>query len=152
MNRFSKDLGAIDQLLPPCLFDFIVICGMVLGAFCTAIYFQPVLLLPTLIVWAIFYNLRQYYLKSANQIKMMEGTSKAPIFSQLSSTLDGLSTVRALNGENNLIEEFDNKQDVHSSIFYTFHSSMRWFQIGLDFIGLAFLAICVLNFLFINGK
>ena len=54
----------------------------------------------------------------ARSVKRLEGITKSPIFSQLSSTLNGLTSIRAFKAEQMMINEFDYHQDIHSSAFF----------------------------------
>lgn len=44
-------------------------------------------------------------------------TAKSPVFSQMSSSITGISTIRANKATERLILEFDNLQNVHSSVW-----------------------------------
>ena len=152
LNRFSKDLGAVDDLLPLCMFDVCAIFGIVIGTFAIAIFYNPILIPPILVNVVIFYYLCQYYLASSRPAKMLESSTKTPIFSQLSSTFDGLLTVRTSQGGQKLIAEFDQKQDLHSSSYLAFFSLTKWLTVALDCAGIVFWILCVLSFILINGK
>ena len=52
----------------------------------------------SVIVGAVFFLLRRFYLKTSRSVKRLEGVTKSPIFNQLSSSLNGLSTIRAFKG------------------------------------------------------
>ena len=54
----------------------------------------------------------------ARSVKRLEGVTKSPIFSQLSSTLNGLTSIRAFKAEDMMTNEFDYHQDIHSSAFF----------------------------------
>lgn len=54
------------------------------------------------------------------------------MFTHLSATLTGLSTVRAYNAENILRDEFDLHQDTHSACWYMFISTSSAFGFSLD--------------------
>ena len=152
LNRFSKDLGAVDDLLPQCMYDVCFCFALIFSTFITTVYYKPILIPPIFVIFVIFYYLRTYYMESSKRLKRIEASTKAPIFSQLSSTLDGLVTVRASQAGPKLISQFDQKQDLHSSAYYTFYSSTRWLGICLDCVGITFLTLCILSFLFIDGK
>lgn len=59
----------------------------------------------------------------ARSVKRLEGVTKSPIFSQLSSSLNGLTSIRAFHAEEMMINEFDHHQDIHSSAFFSFLGS-----------------------------
>lgn len=49
-------------------------------------------------------------------------TAKSPVFSQMSATLTGISTIRACKANERLALEFDNLQNVHSGVWQTLMS------------------------------
>lgn len=44
-------------------------------------------------------------------------TAKSPIFNQMSASITGISTIRANKASKRLAHEFDNLQNVHSSVW-----------------------------------
>ena len=84
---------------------------------------------------------------SARDIKRLEGVAKSPVFSQLSTSLHGLTTIRAFSAQPLLRAEFDRIQDLHTSGWFTFISATRWFGLWLDWIVVVYLACVVYSFL-----
>lgn len=68
---------------------------------------------------------------------------RSPIFSQMSSTMLGLSTIRAFKAENMLVREFDNCQDHHSSSWWLFIAASRAFGFWLDLICITFIGLVI---------
>ena len=123
----------------------------IICVFLIVIYIQPLIVIPTLIVGVVFVLLRRFYLKTSRSVKRLEGVTKSPIFNQLSSSLNGLSTIRAFKAEEMMVEEFDYIQNIHSSAFFTVISTTRWFGVYLDWIVVVYLLCCVLSFLVMPG-
>lgn len=46
--------------------------------------------------------------------------AKSPVFTHISATLSGLSTVRAFQAENILQDEFENHQDLNTGTLFMF--------------------------------
>ncbi|XP_078483709.1 ATP-binding cassette sub-family C member 4 [Ciona intestinalis] len=145
LNRFSKDLGQIDELLPQTFMDFIYIFCMIFSILILSVtinYFVIVIVIPLSIY---FIWLRQYYIKTSRDIKRMEGASRSPVFTHVSNTIQGLSTVRAFNMQDKFEEEFNNRQDLHSSAWFLFITGSRWLAVRLDAICAIFIG-CVAYF------
>lgn len=121
------------------------------------------LILPVFFLAIIFYKLRQIYLTTARAVKRLESTSislnhiynylyypfstqsilaRSPVFTHLSSSLVGLTTLRAHQSQKIFQNVFDDCQDIHSSAWYMFLSTTRWFGIYLDWICVVYVA-CV---------
>ena len=88
---------------------------------------------------------------TSRDIKRLEGISRSPIFSQLSTSLQGLTTIRAFNAEPLLRSEFDYQQDLHTSTWFAFLSSTRWFGLWLDWLVAVFIGVVVFSFLLLGG-
>merc|ERR1719209_332005 len=73
LNRFSKDLGSMDELLPPALYDVLMIGLNCLGILAIILTVRPWVLLPPLALALLFVFLRRFYMAPARDIKRLEG-------------------------------------------------------------------------------
>lgn len=78
--------------------------------------------------------------------------ARSPIYSHLSETLTGLTTIRAFDVENQLAEEFDRHQDLHTSAFYLLFVTARAFGFWLDICCVCYIAIVVLSFFVMSSS
>lgn len=76
LNRFSKDMGQVDETLPSVMMDVFQIALQILGIVVMVALVNPFLIIPTVVIGAIFYCLRRFYLLSSRNIKRMDATSK----------------------------------------------------------------------------
>lgn len=76
LNRFSKDMGQIDEILPSVMMDVIQIFLSLSGIVIVVAVINPLFLVPTLVLAVIFYYLRSFYLKTSRAVKRIEGVSK----------------------------------------------------------------------------
>lgn len=76
LNRFSKDMGSIDELLPAAMIDCFQIFLALLGVVVVVAIVNPWLMIPTAAIAVIFYLLRVFYLITSRSIKRLEGVSK----------------------------------------------------------------------------
>lgn len=110
LNRFSKDLGSVDEWLAKCLLDACQVILMGIGAIIVTTIINPLFLVPIVFLFAIFALLRGYFLKTSKNLKRLEGIAKSPAYVHLAATINGLSTVRAFRAEKVLTHEFDQHQ------------------------------------------
>ncbi|XP_044588303.1 probable multidrug resistance-associated protein lethal(2)03659 isoform X2 [Cotesia glomerata] len=150
LNRFSKDMGAIDELLPKALLDAGQIIMMMVGSLVIVCVVNPIFIVPLVIIAFIFYWIRKVYLKTSKNVKRLEGMMRSPVFTHLNTTLNGLSTIRAYGAQNILKKEFDNFQDSHSSSWYMFISTSTAFGFSLDLFCFLFTAIVTFSFVLID--
>ncbi|XP_052753847.1 ATP-binding cassette sub-family C member 4-like [Galleria mellonella] len=147
LNRFSKDMGAVDEVLPSALLDVLQIGLSLIGIVVVVAVVNYYLLIPTVAIGVVFYGLRIIYLASSRSIKRLEGVTRSPVFSHLNASLQGITTIRAFGAQEALIREFDNHQDLHSSAWYLFIASSRAFGFWLDLVCVAYIAMVTLSFL-----
>lgn len=76
LNRFSKDMGQVDEILPAVMIDVIQIFLQLFGIIVVIAVVNYYFIVPTVLVGIIFYFLRAYYLASSRNIKRIEATSK----------------------------------------------------------------------------
>uniref|UniRef100_A0A673LQK4 Multidrug resistance-associated protein 4 n=1 Tax=Sinocyclocheilus rhinocerous TaxID=307959 RepID=A0A673LQK4_9TELE len=116
LNRFSKDIGHLDSLLPWTFVDFIQVFLQIIGVIAVASSVIPWILIPVLPLLISFLFLRRYFLRTSRDVKRIESTSRSPVFSHLSSSLQGLCTIRAFKAEERFQQTFDAHQDLHSGM------------------------------------
>ena len=106
LNRFSKDIGAIDDLLPK---TFLLATQMMLFVSTAAIlpsFTNVWLVLVTIPIFLIFASMGWYYLKTSRDLKRLESICRSPVFSHFSETLTGLDTIRTRKRERDFINIF----------------------------------------------
>ncbi|XP_060849436.1 ATP-binding cassette sub-family C member 4-like isoform X2 [Rhopalosiphum padi] len=151
LNRFSKDLGSIDEMLPFVLMDVIQIGLIVIGILIIVGITNPYFIIPTLIIVFIFFKIRNIYMTISQSIKRLEGVTRSPVFTHLNASLQGITTIRAFEAEEILSTEFSIHQDLHSSAWYLFISSSRAFGFWLDLTCLIYISIVTFCLLFISN-
>uniref|UniRef100_A0A8C5B493 Multidrug resistance-associated protein 4-like n=1 Tax=Gadus morhua TaxID=8049 RepID=A0A8C5B493_GADMO len=150
LNRFSKDIGQLDSLLPWTFVDFIQVLLQVLGVIAVAAVAIPWILLPVVPLFIIFLFLRRYFLRTSRDIKRLESTTRSPVFSHLSSSLQGLATIRAFRAQHRFQEMFDACQDLHTEAWFLFLTTSRWFAVRLDGICSTFIAVTAFGCLYLR--
>ncbi|KAF3857402.1 hypothetical protein F7725_009261 [Dissostichus mawsoni] len=128
LNRFSKDISQMDSLLPITFVDFYQNVGVI----AVAASVIPLILVPVIPLLFIFLYLRHFYLRTSRDVKRLESTTRSPVFSHLSSSLQGLWTIRAFRAEERLTKAFDAHQDLHTEAWFLFLMTSRWFALYLD--------------------
>ncbi|XP_019716236.1 multidrug resistance-associated protein 4-like isoform X1 [Hippocampus comes] len=141
LNRFSKDINQMDSLLPLIFVDFYQLFLQNVGVLAVAASIIPLLLVTVAPLLFLFLYLRRYYLCTSRDIKRLESTARSPVFSHLSSSLQGLCTIRAFGGEERLTKAFDSHQDRHSEAWFLFLMTSRWFALRLDSICSVFITV-----------
>lgn len=104
LNRFSKDIGNMDDVLPP---QFLLAVEVFLFVICTILlpvaanFWLLFVAIPVTII-AVYYG--RYYLKSAREIKRLEAITCSPVYSHISETIAGLEIIRSSQMEQNFLK------------------------------------------------
>lgn len=151
LNRFSKDMGAVDEWLPKVVLDAGQIVLSLLGAVVVAVIVDYMFIIPIAVLALAFNFVRKIYLKSSKNIKRLDGITRSPVFTHLSATLMGLSTVRAFDAQEILVKEFDALQDIHTATWFMFLATSSAFGFFLDFLSVGFVAFVTFSFLVLPG-
>uniref|UniRef100_A0AAX7U2Q5 Multidrug resistance-associated protein 4 n=1 Tax=Astatotilapia calliptera TaxID=8154 RepID=A0AAX7U2Q5_ASTCA len=149
LNRFSKDIGYLDSLLPWTFVDFIQV-SLTSAVIAVAAVIIPWILIPVVPLLVVFLFLRCYFLQTSRDIKRLESTTRSPVFSHLSSSLQGLSTIRAFKVQQRFQQMFDEYQDLHSEAWFLFLTTSRWFAVRLDGICSVFVTITAFGCLYLR--
>ncbi|XP_056639846.1 ATP-binding cassette sub-family C member 4-like isoform X1 [Diorhabda sublineata] len=152
LSRFSNDMGIIDELLPRALLDAVQIFLVLLGILILVFIKIPWMIVPALVLGVLFYYFRIVFLKTSQDIKRLEGVNRAPVFSHLMATLDGMVTIRSRKCEEMVINEFEFLVDRHSATWYLYLASCESFGFYLDCISTLFIAIVTYQFLIVESS
>ncbi|CAH0557787.1 unnamed protein product [Brassicogethes aeneus] len=152
LNRFSKDINVADETIPLSAIETFQSGLQVLGASILITSLNTWILIPTILMFTLFYFLRRIFIKSSRMIKRIEGTTRSPVFTHFSASIQGLTTIRAFRAEDILQKEFDNFQNIHSAAHYMFMTGTRTFGIWLDLICAFYVGFVTLNIFFIENE
>lgn len=135
MNRFSKDLEAVDQEVAPiaigvmsCALAIVVTVGLI-----TAI--TPGFLVAAIFISAMYFFVGKFYLRSSRDLKRIESVQRSPLFQQFGETLSGITTIRAYGDERRFIRDNMLRINTHSRPFIYLWAANRWLSFRIDVIG-----------------
>uniref|UniRef100_A0A8D2LIH0 Cystic fibrosis transmembrane conductance regulator n=1 Tax=Varanus komodoensis TaxID=61221 RepID=A0A8D2LIH0_VARKO len=141
LNRFSKDIAILDDLLPLTIFDFVQLMLIVIGAIAVVSVMQPYIFLASVPVIAAFVMLRAYFLHTSQQLKQLESEARSPIFTHLVTSLKGLWTLRAFGRQPYFETLFHKALNLHTANWFLYLSTLRWFQMRIEMIFVIFFII-----------
>lgn len=139
LNRLSRDIGIVDETLPTTLIEIVSIFVNIAGIIALAMFIDQSVILFGLLLFFMAFLLGMACARTITRLKQMEGVTKSPVYSHLSTTLCGLPTIRAFKSEENFMHTFDHYQDVHSSAWFGFLCSSRWLNVSMDWLCLIFI-------------
>eukprot|EP01097_Dermamoeba_algensis_P003200 TRINITY_DN2281_c0_g2_i3.p1 TRINITY_DN2281_c0_g2~~TRINITY_DN2281_c0_g2_i3.p1 ORF type:complete len:391 (+),score=107.49 TRINITY_DN2281_c0_g2_i3:869-2041(+) len=141
LNRFSKDVYALDETLPRALVMFLNMAFSVFGILIVISYVTPSFLTALLPLAWLYSYINQYYMRSSRELKRLDSISRSPIYAHFSETLSGLPTIRAFQRADGFFHENEKKVDENQRAYFVNVTSNRWLGIRLEFVG-----TCVITF------
>lgn len=87
-------------------------------------------ILPFLILC--FYMIQHFYLRTSRQIRLLDIELKAPLYTQLIKTIDGLVTIRAFQWQGNFEEKNMELLDNSQRPSYLLYCIQRWLTFSVD--------------------
>ncbi|KAF5907627.1 cystic fibrosis transmembrane conductance regulator, partial [Clarias magur] len=134
MNRFTKDMATIDDMLPLLMFDLVQLTLVVMGCILVVSIMRPYIFLAATPLALVFIVMRKYFLRTGQQLKQMETEARSPIFSHLIISLKGLWTIRAFDRQAYFETLFHKVLNTHSAVWFLYLSTLRWFLFRADII------------------
>uniref|UniRef100_W5MJY3 ABC-type glutathione-S-conjugate transporter n=1 Tax=Lepisosteus oculatus TaxID=7918 RepID=W5MJY3_LEPOC len=146
LNRFSKEIDAIDCMIPDglkmmlgYLFKLLEVCIIVL----LAMPFAAVVILPL----ALFYCfIQSFYVATSCQLRRLESVSRSPIYTHFNETVQGVSVIRAFREQPRFILQANHRVDYNQTSYFPRFVATRWLAVNLEFLGNALvLAAAILS-------
>ncbi|UMM39483.1 hypothetical protein L5515_016525 [Caenorhabditis briggsae] len=135
INRLAKDMEVVDLRLSSS-FRFLVISFMnMMQTVIIVTYTTPLFIVIIIPVYIIYYFVLKYSIKSTRQLQRIASLTRSPIFSNFSETLQGISTVRAFQWNDEFIRRNDMHLNTHVRCNYYSQMSNRWLAIRLELLG-----------------
>lgn len=135
MNRFSKDLEAVDQEVAPIAIG-VMTCA--LGIVVTIVLIAaitPGFLIAAVFITLAYYFVGSFYLSASRDLKRLESVQRSPLFQQFGETLSGVTTIRAYGDERRFIRENLQKINTQSRPFIYLWACNRWLAFRTDVVG-----------------
>lgn len=148
LNRFSKDIGIVDEFLPPTSLLSVQYILQTLASVCVTCSTNYWAIIGVIPMVTGFFAINRYYLKTSREIKRMEAISQSPVLAHLADTLEGIIIIRTYHMEDKFMEAFNEVQDRRSQIWFLVPHSARWMGIRLDFVCTLFVAVATFTGVF----
>uniref|UniRef100_A0A3B4WXX9 ABC-type glutathione-S-conjugate transporter n=1 Tax=Seriola lalandi dorsalis TaxID=1841481 RepID=A0A3B4WXX9_SERLL len=146
LNRFSKEMDAIDCMIPDglkmmlgYLFKLLEICIIVLLA-------TPITGLVLLPLTCVYIFIQCFYVASSCQLRRLEAVSRSPIYSHFNETVQGTAVIRAFGKQQHFILQANRHIDKNQEAYFPRFIATRWLAVNLEFLGnLLVLATAILS-------
>ncbi|CAF3348753.1 unnamed protein product [Rotaria sp. Silwood2] len=144
LNRFTSDIATMDESLPMTVFDFLVSLSQVLGTIVLVIFLNPWSFISAIIAASGMLFVRYRFAPCSRDLKRLVGTTRSPVYSQLTSTIHGLKVIRSYHAENICSEEFHYHLDNNTRVSFLITTLNRWSAMRFDWVSLIFIALVII--------
>uniref|UniRef100_A0AAG5CWE8 ABC-type glutathione-S-conjugate transporter n=1 Tax=Anopheles atroparvus TaxID=41427 RepID=A0AAG5CWE8_ANOAO len=135
MNRFSKDVDVVDNILPQSIRAWLLMFFNVVGVFVVIGISTPVFLAIVPAFLVIYYLIQKFYIATSRQLKRLESVTRSPIYSHFGESITGQSTIRAYNQQDRFMNESEQRVDYNQLTSYPSIIANRWLAVRLEIIG-----------------
>lgn len=135
MNRFSKDVDTLDNMMTDSLRIATVTLAQIIAVFILIIayyYYFAAALGPLMVIYiwlALFYN------TSAREIQKHESRLRGRLFSRFNESIYGTATIRAYGRTQSFINQIKYDIDQMDSAYFLTFANQRWLAVRLDVLG-----------------
>nr|XP_042697003.1 voltage-dependent T-type calcium channel subunit alpha-1G isoform X14 [Chrysemys picta bellii] len=135
INRFSKDIYVIDEVIPPTILMFLGTFFTSVSTMLVIISSTPLFAVVIIPLAIIYFFVQRFYVATSRQLKRLESVSRSPIYSHFSETITGASVIRAYGRENSFVCLSDLKVDENQKSYFPSIVSNRWLGVRIELIG-----------------
>lgn len=135
LQRFSRDMESVDVHLQWSFDNTIHSFFHIVMSFLLIVIILPFVLIAILPIFAVYYALQNNYRRAAREIKRLDSLARSPRYAHFKETLQGLTVIRAFRQSDWMMNQFYDKLQYSTEMFYTHFMVNRWFSIRLPLIG-----------------
>ncbi|KAJ8042431.1 Multidrug resistance-associated protein 4 [Holothuria leucospilota] len=151
LNRFTKDIGFMDDRLIYLFANVNFFLTHTLAVFIFISITNPFVLIFLVPMVIICWIIRKFFLASSRDVKRLESLANSPVYSYLSMTLSGLTTVRAFKGQEFMYSQYCSHQDLHTTTYFLHISLERWLSICMEGLQIVLGVVVVWGSIFIDN-
>lgn len=135
MNRFSKDIEAVDQEIAPVAIGVVHCLGSIVTIVILISVITPGFLIAGVFITVLYFLISIFYINSSRDLKRLESVKRSPLYQQFGETLSGMTTIRAYGDEQRFIRENLAKINTQHRPFIYLWAANRWLAFRVDVVG-----------------
>ncbi|KAF1850938.1 uncharacterized protein K460DRAFT_391320 [Cucurbitaria berberidis CBS 394.84] len=135
MNRFSKDIEAIDQEVAPVAIGVVHCLASIITIVILISVITPAFLIAASVISVLYFLIGRLYIDSSRDLKRLESVHRSPLYQQFGETLTGMTTIRAYGDERRFIRENLTKVNTQHRPFIYLWAANRWLAFRVDVVG-----------------
>ncbi|EJD45804.1 ABC transporter [Auricularia subglabra TFB-10046 SS5] len=136
MNRFSKDVDTVDNMLGEAMRMFLATFANIVGAVVLVSIILPWFLIAIFVVSVVYWYAALFYRSSARELKRLDSLLRSSLYAHFGESLTGLATLRAYAATDRFKEENRRRLDIENRAYWLTVANQRWLGIRLDGLGI----------------
>ncbi|KAJ5992478.1 hypothetical protein N7451_008202 [Penicillium sp. IBT 35674x] len=149
MNRFSKDVEAVDQEVAPVAIGMLHSLASVIMIVILISIITPGFLIAGIFITLVYTALGAIYLNSSRDLKRLESVQRSPLYQQFGETLNGIVTIRAYGDGPRFIIDNHRRINAYNRPHIYLWAANRWLALRVDWTG-ALVSFFAATFVLIN--
>jgi ABC-type multidrug transport system fused ATPase/permease subunit len=138
LNRFTSDIYTVDNVIGTHISELALSTLQICGVLITSVSVSPIILVFAAILLAASLRLATIYLAAAREVKRLESVSRSPILEQFTSSLTGLTTIRAFDQTRKYVQAMFTRIDGYSKVSRNLLLFNWWLQLRISLLGAIF--------------
>nr|KAG5685653.1 hypothetical protein BaRGS_020895 [Batillaria attramentaria] len=111
INRFARDVDVLDTSLPMSVRTTIQGVGNVTTTLILISYSSPIFLSVVLPLGALYKIVQKFYINTSRQLKRLESTTRSPVYTHFTETIQGAMSIRAYGATSRFVRESQDRVD-----------------------------------------
>jgi len=135
LNRLAEDTNILDYNLPQTMsanFIWFWRSGSIVVVCMTVGWYLIFLMVPMFFLYA---RLAKRYLPATRDLRRLDAAARSPIFSHFSESMQGVSTIRAMQQQEQSLNSSMNRLEQQMEAYYLSNTAARWLSLRLQFNG-----------------
>lgn len=141
LNRFTKDVEAVDTSLQSSISSFLSCSVSVLWSLIVVVAVSPATAAAFFPITFAYAKIQGRYVATSRELKRLDSLAMSPIFSHFSETLQGLAVVRAFRAQESFRTKNKYLLDESNKCFWPIQAVNRWLSVRLELLG-TFIVLC----------
>src|SRR5690606_83935 len=134
LNRFSRDLDAVEKDLSWSLEDAFMALLNSIGAVFVMLFALPFMGIVVLPVLALYWGLQKAYRACMREAKRLMAVARSPRISTLKEVLEGAAVIRCYGAQDHFQKRFSHALGDYQRAFYGVVLVNRWFSIRIPLV------------------
>eukprot|EP00928_Gymnodinium_smaydae_P030744 TRINITY_DN22775_c0_g5_i1.p1 TRINITY_DN22775_c0_g5~~TRINITY_DN22775_c0_g5_i1.p1 ORF type:complete len:1287 (-),score=253.78 TRINITY_DN22775_c0_g5_i1:310-4032(-) len=141
LNRFSGDLGNVDELLSQTMHEVLDLGFIGLGTVVVVCITVPPMIPCFILIFWYMLRLRRFVVKSMTELKRLDSTSRSPIFDWFNTSLKGVTSIRAFGRQSSSQDHMVSLLQGNAEAWFWWMITNRFIGFRLDIISAAIMGI-----------